>query len=144
MLNTHSSAMHTFTPVLTLVLVDAAHAWVTTEYQYATCWTAETVRTTAPAPATTVTATLPLTTTVTLEGILVEEATATSVYVWGEGYQPYPGKRSETVIVSDVCEWWLTATATETAYTTNPKLTATVTSFEYTATTTSIYATESI
>lgn len=134
--------MHLLTPILAVVLADTAHAKVTTSYEYATCWTAKTVHTTAAAPATTITATLPLTTTVTLEGILVEEATATSIYVWGEGYEPYP-KRGATIIVSDVCEWWLTATAVETAYTVNPTLTATVTSFEYTATTTSIYATES-
>jgi hypothetical protein len=71
----------------------------------------------------------------------IKESTATSLWVWGEGYEPYP-KRDETIVMSDVCSWWQTATAVETQYTTDPKLTATVTSYAHTKTTTSVYMTE--
>jgi hypothetical protein len=125
--------MH-FSLAAIVAFVGAASATLTTSTQYETnCWTATTLHTTVPAAATTVTTTLPLTTTVTRSAWLIVEPSTTFAY-----------KRDTTVIVSDVCVKYQTATAVETAYTTNPKLTATATSYAHTATTTVYFATESV
>jgi hypothetical protein len=117
-----------------VAFVGAASATITTSYVYATdCITATTLHTTVPKAAKTVTTTLPLTTTTTRTGWLVIEPSTTFVY-----------KRDTTVVVSDVCVNYKTNTAVETAYTTDPKLTATATAYAHTATATSIWATNSV
>jgi hypothetical protein len=118
---------------------------ITTTTRYASCWTAVTTSTTMATPIATTTSTLPLTTTVTERKWLISNSAATyTMPAWNKRAEEEAAeaeKRGLTIVVSDECKWFQTATAVQTFYTTDPKLTSTATVFKATVTTQTIVQT---